>query len=98
MPLYQKCIGENYICADMEQAFYDDIYARLVVDAEISRPVRKIPEGVEITTRENGLAEYLFVQNFNSRKAEIEIPQPEYQVLYGNYDGSIHKYDTVVFK
>ena len=87
-----------YVCADMEQAFYDNIYAELIAEAGARRPVKTVPEGIEVTTRENERAEYLFVQNFTARETEVEIPEQEYKILYGNYDGSIRKYDTVVFK
>ena len=87
-----------YVCADMEPAFYDHVYPELVAEAGVHCPVETVPEGIEITTRENERAEYLFVQNFTTRETAVEIPEQEYELLYGNYDGSIKKYDTVVFK
>ena len=87
-----------YVCADMEPAFYDQVYPELVAEAGIHCPVETVPEGIEITTRENERAEYLFVQNFTTRETAVEIPEQEYELLYGNYDGSIKNYDTVVFK
>ncbi len=87
-----------YVCADFEQAFYDDVCARIAEEALIRRPVIDIPDGVEITTRENDTDKYLFVQNFNRQAVEVALPMQEYAVFLGQYDGSIPSYGTVILK
>ena len=56
-----------YICADEEQAFYDDLYRSICQEAGVKGPIREdLPEGIEVTTRHTDEAEYIFIQNFNA--------------------------------
>lgn len=87
-----------YICADFEQDFYDDFYKKIVEETGIPLPIKKIPEGVEVTTRASGDAQYLFVQNFNREAVSMELPAEEYQILAGDYDGTIKRFGTIVLK
>lgn len=87
-----------YICADFAQDFYDDFYRKIVNEAGIELPVEKIPAGVEVTRRASKEAEYLFVQNFNREPVSMELPIGKYQLLLGDYDGSVARFGTVVLK
>ena len=99
--LTRNTYGEGqayYVCADFEQAFYDELYRKIVSDAGIRRAILHIPEGVEVTSRENDKAEYLFVQNFSRSAVEIKLPTDLYEVWMGTYDGTIASLGTVVLK
>lgn len=87
-----------YVCADFEQSFYDELYRKIAADAGVERVITHIPNGVEVTTRENDQAVYVFVQNFNRGPVEIKLPVKEYPVWLGNYDGAIGRLGTVVLK
>ncbi len=72
-----------YICADAEQAFYDDLYRGLTELAGVRGPLPGgVPEGVEVTLREDGRDRYLFLQNYGDKPVEIELPKGE--ILYGS--------------
>lgn len=77
-----------YICADAEQAFYDDMYRILLPEAGI-KPILEgdIPEGIEVTSRETEAGELIFIQNFGDR--EEQVPLPEGEVLFGRQDGRL---------
>lgn len=64
-----------YVCADAEQAFYDDLYRSLADRAGIDRPVETIPDGFEVTTRCSEDAEFIFIQNFNAAPAPFPVPK-----------------------
>ena len=87
-----------YVCADFEQAFYDELYRKIAAEADVKRVVSHIPNGVEVTTRRTKEAEYVFVQNFNRGPVEIKLPLDEYQVWMGSYDGTIDRFGTVILK
>ncbi|NBJ93906.1 beta-galactosidase [Parablautia muri] len=87
-----------YICADFDQDFYDDFYGKIVKEARIELPVEKIPAGVEVTRRSSKDAEYLFVQNFNREPVNMDLPIGEYQILLGDYNGTVARFGTVVLK
>ncbi len=91
--------GECYeICADFEQDFYDDFYKKLVKNSNITVPMKEIPYGVEITSRENEKAVYRIVQNFNCNRIEIEFPKDGFEVWQGSYDGTIAGFGTVILR
>ena len=87
-----------YVCADMEQGFYDDFYEMAAAEANIVSPVKNIPEGIEVTTRENEEAVYVFVQNFSRKEERIVLPTEEYPLWMGEYDGTVKSLDTVILK
>lgn len=87
-----------YVCADFEQAFYDDLYRAVAAEAGVTGPVSHIPNGVEVSTRENSSAEYIFIQNFNRHAVEMALPLCEYSILLGTYDGTIQSFGTVILK
>lgn len=87
-----------YICADFEQAFFDDVYEKIIVETDIHGVVSNVPAGIEVTTRENDAAEYVFIQSFNRHGVEIDLPMDKYEILMGAYDGTIPAFGTIVLK
>ena len=86
-----------YVCADFEQSFYDDFCKKLLGDQKSELFASEIPEGVEVTTRENDKESYVFVQNFGEEPVELHLAKTGYSPLAGTYDGTVGKYGTVVF-
>lgn len=73
-----------YIGTDAEQEFFDDIYRRIVMQAELQNPGKEdIPDGVEVTVRTYGDKTYTFIQNFNPWEV--------------SYRGRLGKYETLVY-
>ena len=87
-----------YVCADMEQAFYDEAYKHLVEQANIKQLFADVPVGIEITTRDSEDAQYIFIQNFGDRKAIMTELGTDYELLFGTSKTSLEKYDTVILK
>ena len=76
-----------YICADAEQAFYDDLYCRLVKETGILKPFAEpLPEGIEVTTRRKGQETFVFLQNFNRVPVSVESLRPELETMEFLYD------------
>lgn len=91
--------GKAYhVCADFEQAFFDDVYEKILGEAGVRSVIRNIPVGVEVMTRENEAAEYVFIQSFNRHADAIELPLNDYEILMGAYDGTIPAFGTIVLK
>lgn len=63
-----------YICADMEQAFYDDVYARVLEKHHIEGLLPGIPECVEVSSRETEAHTYLFIQNYGRETLRMALP------------------------
>lgn len=102
-PAFTKNVFEAgkayYVCADFEQGFYDEAYKKIVNDTEILVPVKNIPNGVEITTRNSDENEYIFIQNFNTHPVEMEIDTQNAQIILGNYkECTIEGFGTIVLK
>ena len=87
-----------YICADFEQQFYDDFCEKLVEEKEMQLELLNIPRGVQVTTRETDKDIYVFVQNFNKEAITVDMPLNKYTIIYGNYDGTIQSFGTVILK
>ncbi|MBQ7840537.1 MAG: beta-galactosidase [Lachnospiraceae bacterium] len=86
-----------YVCADAEQEFYDDLYRKLAAEAGLESLLDgEIPAGVEVTSRKNDDAGYIFIQNFNREKVKIKLPEGE--VIYGEKDGSLEPLGSVVVR
>ena len=64
----------------------------------MKRVVAHIPNGVEVSVRQNGDTQYVFVQNFNRQAVDIKLPTEQYPVWLGSYDGTIERFGTVVLK
>lgn len=86
-----------YICADMEQKFYDDLYENLIAEAGITRGWSlEIPEGVEVCSRENEDFVYWFVQNYNRCEVKVQLPQGD--VIFGDKRGELTPFGSVVLR
>lgn len=92
-----------YICADMEQDFYDDFYGKLVKGCKVE-PVLSGWEqqsGLLAASRESEEAVYIFLQNFSRDSVPMPSLDADMEVLYGERsqkNGSIDAYGTVVLK
>ena len=78
-----KAYGEGhayYVGADMEQAFYDDLFKGVAEEAGVKSLAEAVPEGVSVNVRQSENAEYLFIQNF-SRKEVVVPVTGEYQEI-----------------
>ena len=67
--LTKNVFGEGeayYVCADFEQAFYDDFCRKLAEEKGLERAAAEIPEGLDVATREDEKYKYLFVQNYGA--------------------------------
>jgi len=87
-----------YVCADMEQDFYDEVYPQLVAQAGIEPIINNVPPEVEVTMRENDTSKYIFVQNFGDEKVAIAGLAKPSEVFYGPAGRSLEKYETLVLK
>lgn len=92
--------GKAYaVCADFEQGLYDEVCRKLAEEAGVERIVEEVPEGVEVTVREQkDGTRYVFVQNFNREAVEVKLPIERYPVWQGTYDGTIGSWKTIVLK
>lgn len=86
-----------YIATDAEKAFYEDFYKSIVKEAEIPLLFESLPEGVEVTSRENDKAEYIFVQNFARKPVEVKFPEG-YVNMIGSMDEVMSPLETKVLK
>ncbi|MGC6176448.1 beta-galactosidase [Lacrimispora sp. 38-1] len=87
-----------YICADMEQQFYNDFLEAVLKDKNIEKPLPFIPDGVEVTTRESNETTYLIIQNFNADPVRLELPIQGYKLVYGVKSSSLGGFGTVILK
>ena len=92
--------GKAYaVCADFEQGLYDEVCRKLAEEAGVERIVEEVPEGVEVTMREQkDGTRYVFVQNFSRETVEVKLPIERYPVWQGTYDGTIGSWKTIVLK
>lgn len=62
-----------YVCTDAEPAFYDDLIREMVWEGGIKPLVKgKLPEDVEVTSRQSSQSEYFFIQNFNKETVVLD--------------------------
>lgn len=88
-----------YVSADFEQGFYDELYKKLVQDAQVQVPIADIPEGIEVTMRHSEEYQYLFVQNYNRESIKMALPVDTMDLLLGSYqDDTIASLETIVLK
>lgn len=86
-----------YICADMEQAFYDDIYSLILQSQKISSLMKGIPENVEISSRETDAHIYVFLANYGNETIKVEVPVGA-KIVFGNTSGELKGLSTVVMQ
>ena len=82
----------------MEQQFYDDLYRKIVKECNIPLFMEDIPVGIEISSRENEKAVYIFIQNFSDKDIELPLSTEMYTSWGGKYRGTLHKFGTVILK
>ena len=88
-----------YVCADFEQGFYDDFISKIVGLTTIKKPVKVIPNGIEVTTIKSEQNEYIFIQNFNNHEVDIKIELEDAKIILGKYEhGKMQKFETIVIK
>lgn len=88
-----------YICADMEEAFYEDIYNKIIARNRIKTIIDTvIPNGVEVTTRQSEENAYIFIQNFNRTPVIMDLAGYRDEIIFGEYNGTIKEFATVVIK
>ena len=94
-----------YVCSDADEEFYSDFFQNLV-NQGVLKPIIKgrIPEVLEVTSRESEEYEYVFVQNFSDRETLLD-PVTGSELKKGTLlsgtitkDGGINGYDTLVLK
>jgi beta-galactosidase len=93
---YKK--GEAYyICADGEQEFFDDLCKKIVEKINLYRSIEtKIPYGVAVSERFKNNNKYIFVQNYNDYEVDMDVKNET--VMFGNADGRIDAYGTMILK
>ena len=78
---------------------YDEVCRKLAEEAGVERIVEEVPEGVEVTMREQkDGTRYVFVQNFSWEAVAVKLPIERYPVWQGTYDGTIGSWKTIVLK
>lgn len=88
-----------YIAADGEQKLYDRLLEKLARKAGMVPIVPgKIPESVEVCSRESEDGEYVFVQNFLNETVEIKEMELDGQVLLGESREVLKPFGTLIFK
>lgn len=86
-----------YICADMEEDFYTDVYKKILKQAGIREILPNIPKDVEVSIREDENYQYVFIQNYAKEPVAITLPL-NCEVLEGEYDGMIQGMSTIVIR
>ena len=98
--LTHKACGKGhvyYVAADMELAFYEDFLGRAAEEAGMVPPLKFIPEGVSVTTRETEDTEYLFIQNYARKSQAVPVPK-EYETIYGRDKSVLNWLETRILK
>lgn len=98
--LTHKSCGKGhvyYVAADMELAFYRDFLGRAAEEAGMVPPLKFIPEGVSVTTRETEDTEYLFIQNYARKPQAVPVPR-EYETIYGRDKSVLDWLETRILK
>ena len=77
------CSGVAYYIGTIcDQEFYESFAGNIMKQTGIPR-LKDLPRGVEVTTRTNGLDDYVFFFNNSFKDAEIELPKAMYSILDG---------------
>lgn len=88
-----------YVACDGEKAFYEDFIGKVLDSSHITGAVRgEIPEGLEITTRENDSACYYIYQNFGKEAVKPVLPEGDITCIYGDCTKELAVYDLMVLK
>ncbi|MDO5337827.1 MAG: beta-galactosidase [Eubacteriales bacterium] len=88
-----------YVASDAENKFYEDFIERVIDQSSIQRPVmERIPEGLEITTRETERMRYIIYQNFGAKPVLLPPVQGDAETLYGDPAEELSVYGLVIIK
>lgn len=88
-----------YIAADLEQGFYDELYASVIRESGVELPpVKDIPQGMHVTQRQSDDAAYLIIQNFGEETVPVSLTDPGYEKFYGADAAELKQYETLVFR
>lgn len=90
-----------YICADVEEVFYEDLYKKIVDNTDIVLPFAgkcEIPAEVEVTTRYGEHEKYIFVQNFGREPVKLDLNLDEIELLYGDKGEEIKPLKTWIIR
>lgn len=71
-----------YICADMEESFYVDVYHKILRQKNIPSILPEVPQGVEVSSRRDQKNEYIFIHNFTGEKITMKLPD-NVELLFG---------------
>lgn len=78
-----------YIGAVIDSALCYELANKLMKSCEVPR-LKGMPEGIEITTRTNGMEDYIFFFNSSDKNASISLPKPMMSVVDGVEKDSIN--------
>ena len=71
-----------YVATASDDAFYKDFFAALCGEIGIV-PVLDVPEGVEVTSREDDKKRLIFIMNHNDTKVKLELPVRGVDIITG---------------
>ena len=78
------CSGVAYYVGTIcDKDFYESFSGNIMKQTGIPR-LRDLPTGVEVTTRTNGLDDYIFFFNNSDKETEIELPKAMYSIIDGS--------------
>ncbi|MBO7472892.1 MAG: beta-galactosidase [Ruminococcus sp.] len=78
------CSGVAYYIGTVCNAdFYESFSGNIMKQTGIPR-LRDLPTGVEVTTRTNGLDDYIFFFNNSDKEAEIVLPKAMFSIIDGS--------------
>ena len=69
--------------------FYESLAGNIIKQTGIPR-LKDLPHGVEVTTRTNGLDDYIFFFNNSDKDADIELPKAMYSLIDGSDKEKLH--------
>lgn len=88
-----------YVAADFDAEFQADFIKALCERYNINGVVPGvIPEGLEITMRENEDAKYYLYQNFGKEAVKLPMPEGECRMLFGSEDEKLDVYEFAAVK
>ena len=77
------CSGVAYYIGTVcDQEFYESFAGNIMKQTGIPR-LKDLPRGVEVTTRTNGLDDYVFFFNNSDKEADIVLPKAMYSIIDG---------------
>ena len=71
-----------------EQAFYDDLIARLLADAGVE-PLVRPPDGVEVSVRQNDERRLVFLINHTEQERTVPVPAGRRELLSDTLTGDV---------